>query len=95
MKCKSHTIEQILAAYAAGQQVFELETDTSGEDDILIGDSEHEVLNDILYWLGCSADFDAAETLQPIELPNGWVLAQISAEEFRTGMHLPDPDEQS
>jgi len=62
---KSHTEDEILAAHVDGQAVWELDTDTAGEDDVLFG-GRADVLADVL----THHEFD--------ELPEGWELRPLN-----------------
>jgi len=66
MRFESHPKEGILLAFANDEQIFELDTDTSGEDDMLIG-SRSECLADVLYHFEIS------------ELPKNWELRQVKS----------------
>jgi len=64
MNYRSHTIEEIEQALESGQEVWELDTGLSGEDDMLIGTYE-DALWDILH------HFDVEM------LPENWELTKI------------------
>ena len=64
MKLKSHTEQEIRAAFARGEKVFALDTGNDGEDDTLIG-SQDECLADIF----CYHEID--------ELPGHWSLIEV------------------
>ena len=44
---KSHSLEEIAQAVATGERVFHLDTESDGEDDILLGDPS-DIIDDIL-----------------------------------------------
>jgi len=72
MSLKSHTKEQILAAFAAGMQILELDTANSGNDDILIADpdeTEADIMADV-------------SIFHEIEIQENWSLRKITVEEF-------------
>ena len=69
-KLKSHTIEEIEAALAAGQEVWALDTGNAGEDDTLIG-TQAEVVADICHYL------------EEEELPEGWTLDRVFQEHLQ------------
>lgn len=64
MKFKSHSKEEIRQALSRGEPVFELDTGTSGEDDVLTGSMAE-----------CLSDICAYHEVE--ELPKGWTLRQI------------------
>lgn len=70
MNFKSHSKEEIQQALSRGEPVFELDTGTSGEDDVLIGGTEGE----------CLADICAYHEVD--KLPKGWTLRQIEVDEI-------------
>jgi len=66
MTSNSHSMEEISDAIQEGKEVYELDTNCSGEDDILIG-SYDEVLSDVLNFYELEA------------LPKNWELVKINS----------------
>jgi hypothetical protein len=69
LSLKSHSKEDILKAFSIGIGAYVLDTDTNGEDDVLLGDRS-DVILDIL-------SYHELETL-----PSNWNLTKICKEEF-------------
>jgi len=69
MKLKSYSKEKIKQALSRGEPVFELDTGTSGEDDVLTGTRAE-----------CLADICAYHEVD--ELPKGWTLRQVEEGEL-------------
>ena len=69
MNFKSHSKEKIKQALSRGEPVFELDTGTSGADDVLIGTRE-----------GCITDICAYHEVD--SLPEGWELRQVREDEL-------------
>jgi len=65
MTLRSWSEEELLAAFKAGKKIYKLDTGTSGKDDVLVGDTYREVLQDVL------------DNEEVIELPEGWSLDEI------------------
>jgi hypothetical protein len=70
MNFKSHTPATLLSAAATGQKIWELDSDTDGEDDVLIGEKD-EVIRDI--W--GHFDFDT--------IPEHWNLREVAVNEIQ------------
>ena len=72
---KSHTAEELCEGFLAGKKFFLLDSTTSGNDDILLGENEEDVREDLLDWL---------QTREPPveEIPNDWALSHLGAEEL-------------
>ena len=69
MRFNSWKKEQILAALSRDRPVYELDTGSDGDDDVLIG-TERQVLADVLSFI----DVD--------ELPAHWTLRRIFEDEI-------------
>ena len=70
MNLRSHTVVELLSAAAQGEELWALDTQSAGEDDVLIG-KRGQIVSDILN------HFDIHE------LPEGWTLERISSEAIR------------
>lgn len=75
MAMKSHTPEEIREAMKRGETVWVLDTQTSGNDDILIGNDRDNLVADILLY----HDLE--------EFPAEWTLPEIPADEIKN--YLP------
>lgn len=81
---KSHSPIALAQAHLRGEQLWQLDSGTDGEDDTLIGDYT-TVIGDVISYAdqigkysGTDQDWEAADRQEsPIDLPNGWTLTKV------------------
>jgi hypothetical protein len=64
-RSKSHTVDELLKALYDGERICRLDSGSSGEDDLLIGDA-HDV------------DVDVCSHFEIEEIPEGWEIADVT-----------------
>jgi len=72
---KSHTAGELRERFMKGEGLWLLDTFTSGNDDLLLGESEEEVRGDVVDWL-------QTHTPPVEEIPEDWSLTELGAEEL-------------
>lgn len=65
---KSHTGKELIAAYLAGKKIWILNSGTSGNDDIVIGEKYEEIMTELLEFHGLE------------KMPENWKLRLAECE---------------
>jgi len=66
MNLRSHTIPELWAALSESYRLYELDTGSSGGDDVLCGSDQTEIAHDVMFYHGLD------------EWPTDWTITQIA-----------------